>query len=91
MRHRPLKNKIWRRQRHFSCLILATVLLIMLVAPMMYNSLDPIDNAEAGKYGNIIPTSYELQLLDKINENRSANGAGPLSLNTSLWWVATRI
>jgi hypothetical protein len=43
---------------------------------------------EGGKYGEISPTSYELDLLDKINENRSANGAGPLKLNATLVWVA---
>jgi uncharacterized protein YkwD len=60
----------------------------MLLVPLMYNPLGAIDSVEAGKYGNITPTDFELQLLDKINENRSQNGAGPLSLNTSLWWVA---
>jgi cysteinyl-tRNA synthetase len=84
---RIVKNN-GRRSMAFSCLMFSALVLTMLMVPLMYNPLGAVDNAEAGKYGNITPTSFELQLLDKINENRSENGAGPLSLNTSLWWVA---
>ncbi len=47
-----------------------------------------VNTVQGGKYGDIIPTTYELQLLNKINENRSASGAGPLTFNASLCWVA---
>jgi uncharacterized protein YkwD len=77
-----------RRKMAFSCLLITAFVFIMLVVPLLYNPLGAIDTVEAGRYGNITPTDFELQLLDKINENRSDNGAEPLSLNTSLWWVA---
>jgi uncharacterized protein YkwD len=47
-----------------------------------------VDLVDAGKYGDITPTAYELQLLDKINENRTDSGVGPLSVNASLLWAA---
>jgi uncharacterized protein YkwD len=86
MKKRTRKNRRWTIA--FSCFLLSAMVFSMLMVPLMYNQLGSIDTAEAGKFGNITPTSFELQLLEKINENRSANGAGPLSLNTSLWWIA---
>jgi uncharacterized protein YkwD len=46
------------------------------------------DIAQGGKYGDIIPTTYETTLLEKINENRTQNGVGALKLNATLTWVA---
>jgi uncharacterized protein YkwD len=67
---------------------MATIIILMFLFSFFYAPQNIIQNAEAGKYGNIVPSTFELQLLDKINENRSDNGAGPLKLNTSMWWVA---
>ncbi len=88
MRIEMIRKRYAKGNLTFPCLVFTAILFIMLAVPLMYNPLGAIDTAEAGKYGNITPTDFELQLLDKINENRSQNGAGPLSLNTSLWWVA---
>ncbi len=68
--------------------VVATSITMMLLFFLSYSPYNTVQNAEAGKYGNITPTTFELQLLDKINENRSDNGAGALKLNTSMWWVA---
>jgi uncharacterized protein YkwD len=86
MKRRSKRNG--RRSIVFSRLSISALVLTMLMIPLMYNPLGAIECVEAGKYGNITPTPNELALLDKINENRSYNGAGPLKLNTSMWWVA---
>jgi hypothetical protein len=52
------------------------------------NPINITDMAKAGKYGEITPTSYELALLEKINENRTNSGVEPLMLNATLTWVA---
>jgi uncharacterized protein YkwD len=65
--------------------ILVSTLFIVTVLPEQFNIIPP---ADAGKYGDITPTSFEIELLDKINENRTENAAPPLKLNTTLWWVA---
>ena len=65
--------------------ILFAVMLMFTFIPTVF---DIYSEVEASKYGDIVPTSFELQLLDKINENRSNNGAGPLVFNSSLMWVA---
>ncbi len=59
------------------------VFIILMSVPMVTT-----DNAMGGKYRDIIPTDYEIALLDKINENRTDNGAVPLSLNATLTWVS---
>ncbi|ODS38372.1 MAG: hypothetical protein A7315_12480 [Candidatus Altiarchaeales archaeon WOR_SM1_79] len=67
-----------------------TVILVIILIVMSILSI-PIDityPVEGGKYGNMVPTIHELQLLDKINENRTDNSAGNLKLNASLCWVA---
>jgi uncharacterized protein YkwD len=46
------------------------------------------DLAQGGKYGEITPTEFELELLNKINENRTENGVAPLKLNATLMWAA---
>jgi uncharacterized protein YkwD len=74
-------------QRIKRCLV-KTLIISMLLFSFLYIPNNVVQNAEAGKYGNIVPSTFELQLLDKINENRSDNGAGALRLNTSMWWVA---
>ena len=51
-------------------------------------TLSVTDLAQGGKYGNITPTSYEIALLEKINENRTQNGVDPLTLNATLTWAA---
>jgi uncharacterized repeat protein (TIGR01451 family) len=86
MKERVTKER--RRSIALSCLSMSTLVLAMLMTPLLYNPLSAIDTVEAGTFGNIEPTSFELELMDKINENRSENGAGPLSLNTSLSWIA---
>ena len=58
------------------------LIIVLSVIPMTIT-----DNAIAGKYGDIIPTDYEIELLQKINENRTQNGVVPLKLNASLMWV----
>jgi len=60
-------------------------MLILAILPIV---VDMSYDGEASKYGDIVPTTYDLQLLDKINENRSNNGAGPLVFNSTLMWVA---
>jgi uncharacterized protein YkwD len=50
-------------------------------------SITVTDNVMGGKYGDITPTNYEIELLEKINENRTDNGVVPLRLNASLTWV----
>ncbi|UCE38019.1 MAG: hypothetical protein JSW00_01905 [Thermoplasmata archaeon] len=67
---------------------MVVLIILMFLFTFFYSPYNIVQNVEAGKYGNIVPTTSELQLLDKINENRSDNGAGPLKLNTTLWWVA---
>ncbi|UCE74159.1 MAG: hypothetical protein JSV56_00260, partial [Methanomassiliicoccales archaeon] len=61
---------------------------MMLLASTMSFQIGMVSPVKAAKYGNIEPTTFELQLLDKINENRTENGAPPLKLNATLWWVA---
>jgi uncharacterized protein YkwD len=68
--------------------IMAILFALMLIFSQLPNLFDVSSEVEASKYGNIAPTSFELQLLDKINENRSNNGAGPLVFNSTLMWVA---
>ncbi|UCG68486.1 MAG: hypothetical protein JSV09_11820 [Thermoplasmata archaeon] len=67
-------------------IVLSTLLIVLLsIQSFPIGYIHPV---EAGKYGNIEPTTFELQLLDKINENRTDNGVGPLKLNATLWRVA---
>jgi hypothetical protein len=68
--------------------VLTISLLVVLILSSISTHFSVTENASAGKYGNIIPTLDEISLLDKINENRTSNGAGALRLNASLWWVA---
>jgi uncharacterized protein YkwD len=74
-----------RKFRYSVSVIVAVSMLIVSGLPIQTG---PVQNVEAGKYGDIIPTEYELILLEKINENRSVEGAPPLKLNATLWWVA---
>lgn len=77
-----------KSQFKFKRSVMAALIMLMFLFSFLYAPYNIIQNAEAGKYGNIVPSTFELQLLDKINENRSDNGAQPLKLNTSMWWVA---
>jgi uncharacterized protein YkwD len=74
--------------KNFRSSIIVIVTASLLMVSAMPIQTGTISNVNAGKYGDIIPESYELVLLDKINENRSGEGAPPLKLNTTLWWVA---
>jgi hypothetical protein len=47
-----------------------------------------IEPVQGGMHGDIVPIAEELEMLVRINENRSANGAQALSLNSTLTWVA---
>ncbi|UCG68064.1 MAG: hypothetical protein JSV09_09515 [Thermoplasmata archaeon] len=77
-----------KKPRYFRCSIPVIIVLGMLIFSTLSFRINVVHHAAAGKYGNIVPTTFELELLDKINENRSENSAGPLKLNTTLWWVA---
>jgi uncharacterized protein YkwD len=77
-----------RISKDFQCSIIVTLVLAMLVSSAFSVPINIVQPVAGGKYGNIVPTTFELELLDKINENRSENSAGPLKLNTTLWWVA---
>ncbi|MEE9150439.1 MAG: CARDB domain-containing protein, partial [Thermoplasmata archaeon] len=77
-----------KTSKNFRCSATATLVLTMLIASTLSIPISIVHPAEGGKYGNIVPTTLELQLLEKINENRTESGAAPLKLNTSLWWVA---
>lgn len=78
-----MKSQI--RIRNIVIAIMVSLVLIITVFPNQINVVTP---ADAGKYGEIIPTSYEIELLKKINENRTENSAPPLKFNATLWWVA---
>ncbi|UCE38020.1 MAG: hypothetical protein JSW00_01910 [Thermoplasmata archaeon] len=68
--------------------LIAVSLFLILSLSIFTISVNFIHPVSGGKYGNIVPTIYEIQLLEKINENRTANGAGELRFNASLCWVA---
>jgi uncharacterized protein YkwD len=70
-------------QRAITTLIVISVLLYTLIIPMEF-----LSPAYAGKYGDITPTTEELALFEKINENRTQSGVNPLELNATLCWVA---
>jgi uncharacterized protein YkwD len=74
-----------RKIRNLGVIILILAILLSSALPNPIGIVSPV---EAGKYGDIVPTSFELALLEKINENRTSQGAAPLKLNTTLWWVA---
>jgi uncharacterized protein YkwD len=67
--------------------VTVVIIIIMVLGAIPYQ-IDLVSPASAGKYGNIAPASFEIQLLKKINENRTANSAPELRLNATLWWVA---
>lgn len=67
-------------------IISLTILFILMMSILSLPGI--LYSTEGGKYGDIEPLSPELQLLAKINENRSQNGADPLKLNATLWWVS---
>ncbi len=67
---------------------MATLVFTILIVSTLPLPLNIVQPAQAGKFGDIVPTSEELELLAKINENRTGNGAGVLKLNSSLVWVA---
>lgn len=77
-----------KSSKNFRCAVSATMVFIMLLVSTLCVPISIVFPAEAGQFGDIVPTTYELQLLDKINENRTDNGAGVLKFNASLWWVA---
>jgi uncharacterized protein YkwD len=68
--------------------IIAFAFVLILLFSLMPVQVDISYEVEASKYGDITPPLFEVQLLDKINENRSNNGAGPVVFNSSLVWVA---
>ncbi|UCF07285.1 MAG: hypothetical protein JSW28_06430 [Thermoplasmata archaeon] len=76
--------------KRYRCTFLASAIVFMLTASLLPSpvSIDILYQVEAGKYGDITPTAFEVQLLDKINENRTADGKGILRFNASLVWVA---
>jgi uncharacterized protein YkwD len=74
-----------RIPRHVSVAMLVIIMLVSLSIPVEIN---PIQHVGASKYGDIVPEPFELALIEKINENRSTNGAGPITLNSTLHWVA---
>jgi uncharacterized protein YkwD len=74
--------------KNIRCSAIVTLVLIMFIASTLSIPISTVHNVEGGKYGNIAPTTYELQLLEKINENRTASGAQSLKLNATLSWVA---
>lgn len=77
--------RIFEKARYRIIVFIFGAMLIFSLMPVQVNISSDV---EASKYGDIIPTTFEFQLLDKINENRSDNGAGPLLFNSSLVWVA---
>ncbi len=77
-----------KASRNFRCSIFVIFVLIILITSSLPFPLSSIQSVEGGMYGDIIPTTFELQLLDKINENRTESGVVPLKLNATLWWVA---
>lgn len=76
------------KSKCFRCRVTLLLVIILIVMPILSIPIGIIYPVNGGKYGNIVPTNYELQLLDKINENRTDNGTGILKLNASLSWVA---
>lgn len=68
--------------------VIALSMSMVLILTIIPNTLNVTYPVSGGKYGDITPTSYELELLNKINENRTENSAVPLKLNASLIWVA---
>jgi uncharacterized protein YkwD len=82
-----MENIIMNRHKKVHWIVILFVLVILIVSSIP-TQVNVVSNASAGKYGDIAPTSYEFELLNKINENRSANSAPPLKLNSTLWWVA---
>jgi uncharacterized protein YkwD len=77
-----------RKQKRMYNIVITIIVTLVLIVTVFPNQLNLVNPADAGKYGDIIPTSFEIELLDKINENRTENAAPPLKLNTTLWWVA---
>jgi uncharacterized protein YkwD len=77
-----------RVKRKMHNLTMIGVLVFLLIVSSIPSQINVVSPASAGKYGDIIPTSYEIQLLEKINENRTAHNAPELKLNATLWWVA---
>jgi hypothetical protein len=77
-----------KTSKNFGCSTIVILILMLFIISTLPIKIGMVHNVEGGKYGNIVPTTFELQLLEKINENRSANNAPPLKLNTTLWWVA---
>ncbi|UCE74160.1 MAG: hypothetical protein JSV56_00265 [Methanomassiliicoccales archaeon] len=74
-----------RNHQNRLCTLSISIILTLSNIPL---SITITDLASGGKYGDIVPTTYDLQLLDKINENRTDNSAVTLKFNATLSWVA---
>lgn len=76
-----------KSSKNLRCSIIVIFALVILITSSLPLQIGTIQSVKGGKYGDIVPTSFELQLLNKINENRTECGVAPLKLNTTLWWV----